>query len=225
MSPAATAQPCLCLQEASSSCLWTLIHLSEILPFHPHLPSQVSINGYTLLGPQLALGELPGPSGTSLLPCSTRHIPASAQGRLSPCPEGMPEEEFSATASGLAFCRTWGRSCSPGQLVEASVTAVTQSTKTVSAPGNNTALCMYSLSSDHTDKREESSCSRIKKTKVRAHRTALHKSLRSRGSPDTLLRARSGCQPLPALFQPHLTHHEAGIPPGSPLPPSPGRSR
>lgn len=143
LSPAVTAQPRLCLQEASFSCLWTLIHLSEIVPFHSHLPPQVSINGYTLLGPQLALGELPGSSATSTLPCSTRHIPASAQGWLSPCPEGMPEEEFSATASGLAFCRIWDRSCSPGQLVEASVTTVIQSTKTVSAQGNNTGLCMY----------------------------------------------------------------------------------
>lgn len=103
--------------------------ISEILSFHSLLPPQVSINGYTLLGSHLALGEIPGPSATNILPCSTRHIPASAQGRLSPCPEGMSEDEFSPTTSGLAFCRTWEPSCSPGQLAEASVTTVIQSTK------------------------------------------------------------------------------------------------
>lgn len=179
LSPAVTAQSCLCLQEVFSSCLWTVIHLSEILPFHSHLPPLMSINCYTLRGSELASEQVPGSSGRSILPRSTWHIPASAQGRLSPGPEGMPEDEFSATASGLAFCRSWEPSCSPGQLFEASVATVTQSTKAVSAPGDNIGLCRDSASSDHRQaggKFVQQNPER--KTQVRAHRVGLQQSVK-----------------------------------------------
>jgi len=82
--------------------------------------------------PSFALGKLTGSEvllPPSILPCSTLHIPTSAQGWLSPCPEGMPEDEFSGTTFGLPFCRKQDPCCPLGQLVEASGTTAIQSAK------------------------------------------------------------------------------------------------
>lgn len=157
--------------------------------------------------------ELPAPCATRILPCSTWHIPASAQGWLSPRPEGMPEDESSATASALASCRICEPSCSPGQLDEASATAVTQSTKSVSAPGDSSAPCVFPVCSDRTDNRGETRAAESRTdTKVYSTQSGTAPIKQQRlycHSP----RAQSPCQPLPASAH-------TGTPPG----PFPGHS-
>lgn len=132
---------------------------------------------YTFWLPALPweISKLRSPFATSILPRSTLHVPTSAQGWLSPCPEGMPEDAFSGTTSGLAFCRKHDPSCSVEQLVEASVTTVRQNTKALFALGDNTALHIIYLASfsaltTKPSRRELHEADSEEKIKVRACR-------------------------------------------------------